>query len=55
MDYAFETGTGLFEASSSPAGIQNEHVMKTIFFCVGYVATWFFAGVALEVATFIAN
>jgi len=29
--------------------------MKTIFFCVGYVATWFFAGVALQVAAFLAE
>ena len=24
--------------------------MKTILFCVGYVTTWFLAGVALQVA-----
>jgi len=29
--------------------------MKTIFFCVGYVTTWFFAGVALQVGMFLAN
>jgi hypothetical protein len=28
--------------------------MRIVFFCVGYVATWFFAGVALQVATFLA-
>jgi hypothetical protein len=28
--------------------------MKTILFVVGYVTTWFLAGVALQVATFLA-
>jgi hypothetical protein len=30
-------------------------LMKTILFCAGYVTTWFLAGVALQVATFLAG
>jgi hypothetical protein len=29
--------------------------MKTILFCAGYMATWFFAGVAIQVGTFLAQ
>jgi hypothetical protein len=29
--------------------------MKTILFFVGYVTTWFFAGVAIQVVTFLAD
>ena len=29
--------------------------MKTILFFTGYVATWFFAGVALQIGTFLAQ
>jgi hypothetical protein len=43
-----------FERVSTPHSILGT-LMKTILFCVGYVATWFFAGVALQVATFLAN
>jgi hypothetical protein len=28
--------------------------MKTVLFFVGYVTTWFIAGVAIQVATFLA-
>ena len=28
--------------------------MKVVFFVVGYIATWFFAGVAIQVAAFLA-
>jgi hypothetical protein len=43
-----------FERVSIPT-LDHGTPMKTIFFCVGYVTTWFFAGVALQVATFLAN
>jgi hypothetical protein len=29
--------------------------MKTILFCTGYVVMWFFAGVAIQVGTFLAQ
>jgi hypothetical protein len=29
--------------------------MKTILFLAGYTATWFFAGVALQVAAFLSE
>jgi hypothetical protein len=29
--------------------------MKAVFFCVGYVTMWFLAGIAIQVAAFLAE